>query len=58
MKYRVTRHVMIEQIYDVEADDPKQAEAKTCDVEPVKESELYGETMLIRPAPPQSAEPK
>ena len=50
MIYEVIRRVTLEQRYVVSANDPKEADAKTCDIEPVGEAEVSSETMSIQPA--------
>lgn len=49
MIYEVIRRVTLEQRYVVSATDPKEAEAKTCDVSPEAEEEISGETISIAP---------
>lgn len=50
MKYRVVTHVLERCVYEVEADDPKDAEAKSVDATPYSTETLQEETMSITPA--------
>ena len=52
MKYRVVTRVVEEWIYFVEATDPKEAEAKSCDASPYATETLQEETLSITPVPP------
>lgn len=49
MKYRVVVRVLEECVYEVEANDPKDAEYKSVHAEPVSTEELQAETMSISP---------
>ena len=47
MKYRVVTRVVEECTYEVEADDPKSAEAKSVDATPYATETLQEETLSI-----------
>lgn len=47
MKYRVVTRVTEECIYEVEADNPKDAEAKSCEASPYATETLQEETLSI-----------
>lgn len=49
MKYRVVTRVVEECVYEVEADDPKAAEAASVDASPISTETLQEETMSISP---------
>lgn len=58
MKYRVVTHVLEECIYEVDADDPKDAEAKSVNASPVSTETLQEETMSITPTQGKSGDGK
>lgn len=58
MKYRVVTHVLEECIYEVDADNPKEAEAKSVNASPISTETIQEETMSITPAQGKSGEPK
>lgn len=49
MKYRVITRVVEECIYEVEAEDPKDAEAKSVDASPYATETIQEETLSITP---------
>jgi hypothetical protein len=52
MKYRVITRVVETCIYEVEANDPKEAEAKSCDASPYETETESEETLSITPIQP------
>jgi hypothetical protein len=52
MRYRVVTRVVEECIYEVEADDPKDAEAKSVGASPYATETLEEETLSITAIPP------
>jgi hypothetical protein len=50
MKYQVIVRATYEEVYEVEADNPKDAEAKSVEADCVSSENVWNETMSIRPA--------
>lgn len=53
MKFRVVTRVVEKCVYEVEAEDPKDAEAKSVDATPYATETLQEETMSITPIEPK-----
>lgn len=51
MKYRVVTRTLTENIYEIEASDPKDAEYKSIYAEPLACEDIQTETMSISPVP-------